>query len=109
MQRGDLIRAGMPGIEVPEPREFPSYSYPEAAKGSGRKVRIRVSLLVDEDGKVIDSQVRDADTSGLGFKEAALEAALKTRFFPATRDEIPGKMWTELIFEFKEEPGGASP
>jgi hypothetical protein len=46
--------------------------------------------------------VREGDASGLGFNEAALEAAHKVPYAPATRDGIPGKMWTELIFEFAE-------
>jgi len=44
--------------------------------------------------------VREGDPSGLGFKEAALAAARQVRFQPATRNEIPGKMWTDMIFEF---------
>lgn len=102
MQRGDLIRAGMPGIQAPELPEFPAFAYPEAAKGSGRKVRVEISLLVDEEGRVIESRIQDPDSSGLGFDQTALEAARKARFLPATRDGIPGKMWTELIFEFAE-------
>src|SRR5262249_14375515 len=72
-------------------------------KGSGRRANIRVRVLVDEDGKVLEAAVREGDPAGLGFNEAALEAAKKTRFQAATRDEIPGKMWTELIFQFVEE------
>jgi hypothetical protein len=51
---------------------------------------------------VIDAQVREGDKSGLGFDEAAREAALKARFVHATRDGIAGKMWTELLLDFAE-------
>jgi TonB family protein len=102
MTVGDLIRAGQPGVEPPEIRDLPSYVYPEAARGSGKKVSVRVGVLVDETGKVIDAQVRKGDKSGLGFDEAALEVARGARFFPATRDQIPGKMWTELLLDFSE-------
>lgn len=100
MQKGDLIRKGLPNVEEPLPRDFPTYSYPAAAHGSGKTARVRVRVLVDEDGRVVDAVLRDGDGSGLGFNEVALETARKTPFYPATRDEIPGKMWTELIFEF---------
>ena len=59
-------------------------------------------MLVDEAGQVTDVQIREGDKSGLGFEEAALAAAKRTRFFPATRDGIAGKMWAELVLEFAE-------
>ncbi len=102
MRRGDFILRQGPGVSEPVPLDLPSYSYPAAAHGSGRKANVRVGVLVDEDGKVIDAVLRERDSSNLGFNEAALEAAGKTRFQAATRDDLPGKMWTELIFEFAE-------
>jgi serine/threonine-protein kinase len=102
MQPGALIRPGLPNVVAPEQRDFPAFSYPAAARGSGKRVSVRIRVLVDENGQVIEAKVREGDGSGLGFNEAALEAARKTSFHPATRDEIPGKMWTELIFEFAE-------
>ncbi len=106
MKPGDLIRAGQRGVQPPEIRDLPSYPYPEAAKGSGKKVAIRVAVLVDETGQVIDVQLRGADKSGLGFNEAALEAAKKARYFPASRDDVAGKMWTDLDFVFEEKGAG---
>ncbi len=102
MRRGDLVLRGLPNVVEPEPRDFPAYSYPAAARGSGKDVRVRVRVLVDEEGRVVEATLREADGSGLGFDEIALETARKTPFHPATRDEIPGRMWTELIFEFSE-------
>jgi serine/threonine-protein kinase len=102
MQRGDLIRRGLPNVQEAEPIEFPKYSYPEAARGSGKTARVRVAVLVDESGKVIEALVQEGDGSGLGFNEAALEAARRVPYQPATRDDVPGRMWTELIFEFAE-------
>jgi TonB family protein len=102
MTPGALIRAGQPGVEPPEIYDLPSYSYPEAARGSGRKVTVRVAVLVDETGRVIDAQVREGDKSGPGFNEAALETARKARFVHATRNGIAGKMWTELLLDFAE-------
>lgn len=102
MKPGDMIRAGQPGVDAPEIRDWPTYSYPEAARGSGKKVSIRVGMLVDETGTVIDARIREGKESSLGFNEAAMEAARKARFFPATRDGVPGKMWTELLLEFSE-------
>jgi TonB family protein len=102
MQRGALIRRGQPNVEEPEPIDLPKYTYPAAAHGSGKTARVRLAVLVDETGKVTEAVVREGDTSGLGFNEAAQEAARKVPYRPATRDGIAGKMWTELIFEFTE-------
>jgi eukaryotic-like serine/threonine-protein kinase len=102
MERGALIRRGMPNVQNPEPIDFPRYAYPAAARGTGLKVRVRVAVLVDENGKVVDALVRESDEPAMGFNETALEAARKVPYQPPTRDGIPGKMWTELIFEFAE-------
>jgi serine/threonine-protein kinase len=102
MRRGDFILRRGPGVSEPVPLDLPRYDYPAAAHGSGRRANVRVGVLVDEDGKVLEAVLRERDSSNLGFNEAALEAARKTRFQAATRDDIPGKMWTELIFEFAE-------
>lgn len=110
MQPGLLIRRGDPGaVSPPIPLDLADYAYPEAARGSGRRASVSVEVLVDENGQVLGTRLRDGDKSGLGFNEIALDTARKTRFQPATRDEIPGKMWTELNFDFAEDAAAATP
>jgi TonB family protein len=96
-----LLRPG-PDVEPPLPRAIPDYAYPEAAKGSGQKVSVRVALLIDERGQVVEARVRDGGPAGLGFDEIALDAARRTRFQPAYHGDVPGKMWTEIILDFAE-------
>ncbi|HWM94001.1 MAG TPA: TonB family protein [Thermoanaerobaculia bacterium] len=98
-----VLRSG-PGVEMPIPLDFPSVRYPAGARGRGLRVDVHLDILVDERGKVLEAVVREGDTAGLGFNEAAVNAALATPFQPATRWDIPGKAWTELIIQF-EEPG----
>ena len=100
-QPPDLLKPG-PGVEEPVPLALPRYSYPAAAHGTGLQVDVRVAVLVDEKGRVIDARVREGAPPDLGFAETALAAAKKISFQPATRDEVPGKMWTEVILEFAE-------
>jgi TonB family protein len=106
MQRGELIVAG-PGVEYPEPATEISAAYPTRAVESRRSAKVRVAVLVDENGNVVQTRIREGDPSGLGFNESAQEAARRARFLPATRDGVPGKFWTELIYEF--EPPAAAP
>lgn len=63
---------------------------------------VRVALLVDERGAVVEARIREGGPAGLGFDEAALEAARRTRFQPAYQGDVAGRMWTELIFDFAE-------
>jgi serine/threonine-protein kinase len=103
MHRGDMIQPG-PGVSVPVPLDMPRFSYPSAARGVAGDVDVRLDLLVDERGRVIDAVVREGESAELGgpfgFNEVALAAARKVSFQPATRNNIPGKMWTEMIFAF---------
>jgi serine/threonine-protein kinase len=101
MRRGDLIGPG-PGVSVPVPLDIPRFAYPASARGQGLAVDVRLDLLVDENGKVIDAKVREGDSSDLGFNEIALAAARKVPFQPGMRNDVPGKMWTEMIFEFAD-------
>lgn len=109
-RRAPVVREGGvrpgPGVMPPIPLDMPRFSYPTAARGQGLDIDVRLDLLVDERGKVIEAVVREGDSSGLGFNETALAAARRLSFQPATRGNEPVKMWTEMIFQFSE-PGGA--
>jgi TonB family protein len=101
MHRGDLIHPG-PNVSVPVPLDMPRFVYPAAARGKAGDVDVRLDLLVDEHGKVIDAVVREGAPADLGFDQVALAAARKVPFQPATRNNVAGKMWTEMIFSFAD-------
>ncbi|MEA2603288.1 MAG: hypothetical protein QOF89_4280 [Acidobacteriota bacterium] len=100
-QPAGLLKPG-PGVEEPVPVQFPRYGYPPAARGTGLRADVRLAILVDERGRVIDARVREGAPPDLGFAETALAAAKRISFQPATRYDKPGKMWTEVILEFVE-------
>jgi len=100
-QPSDLLKPG-PGVEEPVPLDFPRYSYPSAARGTGVRADVKLAVLVDERGRVIDARVREGAPPDLGFVETAVAAAKRISFQPASRYDIPGKMWTEVILEFVE-------
>ena len=95
---------GGPGVQNVEVLSLGKVVYPERARGTGRKPTVKVAVLVDENGNVAQARVKEGAPGGLGFNEAALDAARRSRFLPATQDGVPGKSWTDLNFEFSD-PG----
>jgi serine/threonine protein kinase/outer membrane biosynthesis protein TonB len=98
----------------------PPPSFPEAARGTGTYARIIIAVLVDANGAVSDAKVKNAYVEEgsdvapaaagpslvTAFREAALAAARKARFEPASKDGEKVKSWGELKFEFGKKPGG---
>lgn len=93
-----------PGGEAAEAVEIPDAIYPAAARGTGREPRVLLAVLVDEHGRVAEVRVKEGDSSGLGFDEAAVAAAWRARFLPATRNGAPVRSWSELMIDFVSPP-----
>jgi TonB family protein len=107
-ERGRMITGG-PGVENAEVLSLGKLIYPERALGTGRKPNVKVAVLVDENGNVTEARIKEGDPSGLGFNEAARDAARRTHFLPATQNGVPGKSWNDLAFEFVEPAEPSSP
>jgi eukaryotic-like serine/threonine-protein kinase len=101
MVRGDLIPPGAPGASPPRLLSRPEPEYPDRARRRQVESDVLMLVLVDENGHVIRAIVKRTDDPGVGFNEAARRAALRATFDPASRDGLPGKMWTELPFSFR--------
>ena len=61
---------------------------------------VTLRLLIDPTGKVVDVE-RVGPDPGMGFSKAAINAALATRWEPATADGEPTEMWAEMRISFK--------
>ncbi|HYL06680.1 MAG TPA: TonB family protein [Thermoanaerobaculia bacterium] len=105
MVRGDLIPPGAPHATPPRLLSRPEPQYPDRARRRQAESDVLMLVLVDENGRVLRAIVKRTDDPGLGFNEAARHAALRATFNPASRDGLPGKMWTELPFSFRLRPG----
>ena len=106
MVRGDLIPPGASGASPPRLVSRPEPVYPDRARRRQVESDVLLLVLVDETGHVIRTIVKRTDDPGVGFNEAARRAALRATFNPASRDGLPGKMWTELPFSFRLHQGG---
>ena len=100
VKRGELVNAG-PGVVAPRLVRRASPSFPPAAARLNREATVDVRVLVDETGKVIEADV-EGRRAGMGFDEEALQAARASSFEPATKFDVPVKMWTTMRFVFKK-------
>jgi len=98
MKVGDLIPGPGPGVTPPRVTRPAAPRYPPAARRMNREATVSVRVLVDENGRVVEAEV--PNKAGLGFDEAAMEAARATGYSPATKDGVAGRMWTELKIVF---------
>jgi TonB family protein len=89
-----------PGVMPPRVLRTVQPEYPMMARRLNRETTLLVRVLVDAAGRVGDAEIQLGDASGLGFNEAALEAARKTTFRAATKNGVPGPMWTNLPVVF---------
>lgn len=81
--------------------------YPEKALSQGLTGRVELELVIDEQGQVAQATV--VVPVGHGFDEAALAAARKLRFQPATRDGDPIRARVRYPFVFELRNGTPSP
>jgi len=96
---GDLVTVG-PGVKPPELLSTPEVRYPPMARRLGKEAVVEVRLLVDETGKVARAETVGTPF-GFGFEEAALDAARKARYRPATKEGVRVKMWTSVKLRFE--------
>ena len=96
---GELVQPG-PGVVPPKILKQETPTFPPAARRLLRRdTTVVVRVLVDERGRVIEAE-RESEKAGLGLDEAAIDAAKKFQFKPATKQGVPVKMWRSLRFAF---------
>jgi protein TonB len=100
VREGELVTMG-PGVQAPQLVRFQKPEYPPIARKLRVQGEVVVSLLVDETGKVIDTRLVRRAARDVGLEEAALEAARKASYRPATKDGVRVKMWTTLRIPFQ--------
>lgn len=99
---GDLVQMG-PGVVPARKLTMPNPRFPEIAKRANKTAVVTVSVLVDENGRAADVQLRDAKRAGFGFDEAAIDAARRATFSPATKNGVRVKMWTNVAINFGQQ------
>ncbi len=74
--------------------------YPDSAKINHVEGIVWIKALIDENGKVIDAKVVKCTKKDFGFEQAALDAAKKCEYLPATQNEKPVATWVAYKVQF---------
>jgi TonB family protein len=90
---GDVIRPVLQKDVTPDK--------PAIATRLRRSGRVILRILIDESGNVIDAKVVNETPKNLGFGDAAMDAAMKRKYTPATKDNVRVKVWETLVFTFR--------
>ena len=99
-QPGDLVEPG-PGVVEPRILSFQPPAYSAVARRVGVSGTVRVAVLVDESGQVVEARLVEGLRQRVGLDEETLAAARRATFQPATKDGVPVKMWHELAVQFQ--------
>ncbi|NIA01641.1 MAG: TonB family protein, partial [Bacteroidia bacterium] len=99
-QPGDLVEQG-PGVVGPQVQSFQPPAYSEVARRVGATGTVRVAVLVNENGQVLEARLIEGLRQKVGLDEQTLEAARRATFRPATKDGVPVTMWHELAVQFQ--------
>ena len=83
----------------PQPIKMVKPEYPTFARKAGLEGKVVLQLLVDLDGKVLKAKVIVSDHEVLS--QAAIQAAMKSRFSPALQRDKPVRVWVAQPFEFR--------
>jgi len=96
---GQLVEPG-PGVTPPRIVNRPSPRYPPSARRLGKVATVQIRVLVDENGRVLETEQVGPDV-GFGFDQEALNAARGTTWRPAMKSGVPVRMWVDLRIEFR--------
>ena len=96
--RAALLGCGDPGVVCVKALRVPQPEYPAVARQRRLSGNVVVNALVDETGKVIETRVESG--SFRFFDDAAVAAATRSVFQPASRSGVPGRSWARLSFQF---------
>jgi len=99
VREGDLVTMGEGVVDAKVVKLTPPV-YPAAARLMRAEGNVRVNVLISHEGKV--EEVAIVGTSGIeAMDQAALIAARKSRYLPATKNGIRVRIWKAMNFQFR--------
>ncbi len=80
---------------------------PEAPAGATAPVDVKLEIVVDKDGSVVEAKV--LASAGVEYDAAAVSAARRLRFAPARKGDTPIKAKIPFTVHFEPKPAGKAP
>jgi TonB family protein len=101
LKPGTLVNLNDAGVIPPVIESRPPLRYPPIALQQRLEGTVVIDVLVDERGQVVDTKVTQPARGKLGLNEAAVEYAKRLRYRPATKGDVPVKVWVPLKVDFR--------
>ena len=101
VKEGDVLSLELVETAPTVIKRFPAV-YPEHARRLGIQGTVTINVLVSEKGDVADAKILQGIKNAVGFDQAALQAARKWKFEPATVKGIKVKVWVPIAIEFRK-------
>jgi len=79
----------------------PRVNYPAMARQQHVSGKVVVLVLVDEEGRVVESRVQQGLANQAAVNEAVLEGVRSAKFRAATKNGTAVKMWRPVIVDVK--------
>lgn len=86
----------------PSPAEMQRL-YPPLAKREGIEANIKLKILVDQNGLVVDVLLEEEEEAQFGFDEVALKLARQFKFQPAEKNGEAVAVWIPWTYKFRLE------
>ena len=100
VQRGDLVGPG-PGVVEPTLISPPRVVYPAMARQQHVEGKVVVLVLVDDQGRVVESRLQQGVSNQPAVNEAVLAGVRRAKFRAATKNGVPVKMWRPVIVDVR--------
>jgi len=102
VQEGDLVSIDSCDVR-PKITRSVNPAFPPMAQRMNASGSVTVTVLVSENGDIIDAKITKPSGSKYGFDEAAMDAARKYKFSPGTKSGKRIRVWYMLpVFNFKK-------
>ena len=96
----DVVHTGDTVDTAPQPVEQPPPTYPSRLRDKGVEGYVVLSLLLDENGRIVQKKVIESKPPG-EFDQAALEGVSNWRFQPAIYKGESVSVWTRQKIKFE--------
>ena len=96
-----LYEATEPGVARPQLIHKVDPTYPRIAVASRVEARLTLSAIIDEQGRVVETELLAQAGPRLGFLDAAVEAVQQWRYQPATVDGVPVRVRFTIVVAFE--------